>query len=373
MPLSSTSASSVLIAVAADLAWCLLLYSAGRFLSLRTPDRLLAKTSKAQLTGLFAQSGGRMRVVARLTYVAGLPTLLMAGSARTALLRFSWWVLVGTVPKVTLLVLVGWVFCTGAVLPLRPIGSDWSKLAGLGGACGALETQVEAKGVKMELTVSCIIPAWNEADRLPDVLACVVGHPLVDEVIVVDDASTDATSRIAASFGVMLIRQDRNAGKSAAVARGLRAAQGELVLLMDADLVGLTPAHITVLLEPLLSRRAAVSISLRSNAPLVWRLIGLDYISGERAMPRALLADNLSRIEQLRGFGLEVHMNRLWLSHGCRIAVVRLDGVSSPSKAAKRGLLGGIKGDATMLADIFRTVGVADALRQICSMRRARS
>lgn len=225
----------------------------------------------------------------------------------------------------------------------------------------------------MKVTVSCIIPAWNEADRLPNVLACVAGHPLVDEVIVVDDASTDSTSKVATAFGVTVIRQDRNCGKSAAVARGLRVAQSDLILLIDADLGGLTPLHITQLLEPLLSRRAAASISLRSNAPLVWRLIGLDYISGERAMPRAMLADTLPLIEQLRGFGLEVFMNQLWLSRGVRIAVVRLDGVSSPSKAAKQGVLRGIKGDAMMLSDVFRTVGMSNVLRQICSLRRVRA
>lgn len=223
----------------------------------------------------------------------------------------------------------------------------------------------------MALTVSCIIPAWNEAKRLPAVLACVAAHPLLAEVIVVDDASTDATARTAAAFGVTVIRQDCNGGKSAAVAQGLRAARGDLVLLLDADLIGLTPMHVTALLEPLLSRKAVASVSLRSNAPLLWRLIGLDYISGERAMPRDLLAENLSRIENLRGFGLEVHMNRLWLARGGRIAVVRLDGVASPSKSAKHGLLGGIKGDAIMLADIFRTVGMAEALCQIHTLRRA--
>ncbi|MFD1807744.1 glycosyltransferase family 2 protein [Gemmobacter lanyuensis] len=90
--------------------------------------------------------------------------------------------------------------------------------------------------------LSCIIPAHNEAARLGGVLAAVSGHPLIDELIVVDDASRDTTAEIAAqAFGVTLIRQERNTGKTRAVARGLAAARGDLILLLDADLVGLAP------------------------------------------------------------------------------------------------------------------------------------
>lgn len=70
--------------------------------------------------------------------------------------------------------------------------------------------------------LSCIIPAHNEAARLGGVLAAVSGHPLIDEVIVVDDASRDTTAEIAGqAFGVTLIRQERNTGKTRAVARVL--------------------------------------------------------------------------------------------------------------------------------------------------------
>ena len=48
--------------------------------------------------------------------------------------------------------------------------------------------------------VSCIIPVYNEALRIGGVLAAVVGHSLIAEVIVVDDASTDDTASIAGAF-----------------------------------------------------------------------------------------------------------------------------------------------------------------------------
>lgn len=224
----------------------------------------------------------------------------------------------------------------------------------------------------MQPRVSCIIPAWNEGTRLPGVLAVVVGHPLVAEVIVVDDGSTDDTALVGARAGARVLTHTPNRGKSAAVAWGLEAATGEIVLLLDADLIGLRADHVAALLEPVLSGRADTSVSLRSNAPRLWHLIGLDYISGERAMPRAMLDGQLERIAKLRGFGLEVHLNRLWLSCAVRVAVVRLEGVASPSKMKKQGILGGIRADARMLGDIFRTFGLAEVLRQIACLRRAR-
>lgn len=225
----------------------------------------------------------------------------------------------------------------------------------------------------MEMTVSCIIPAWNEAARLPSVLATVVGHPLVGEVVVIDDASADATAEVAAGAGARVVTLEMNCGKSVAVARGLTLARGRLVLLLDADLEGLTPDHVTSLILPVLSGQATVSVSLRSNAPQLWRRIGLDYISGERVMPREILLADTDRIASLRGFGLEVHINRLWLRRGCRVAVVPLAGVSSPSKARKHGALKGVSGDVRMIADILRTIGLTEVLHQIRGLRRARA
>jgi hypothetical protein len=74
----------------------------------------------------------------------------------------------------------------------------------------------------------------------------------------------------------------------------------------------------------------------------------------------------------MRGFGLEVHLNRLWLGRGCCVAVVPLRGVSSPSKARKHGLFRGLAGDARMVADILCTVGLTEVIRQIRGLRRAR-
>lgn len=221
--------------------------------------------------------------------------------------------------------------------------------------------------------LSVIVPAWNEAARIGAVLSAAAGHPMVDEVLVVDDGSTDGTAEVAARIpGVTVIRQPQNGGKTRALISGIAAARFSHLMFLDADLTGLTPADLTALVRPVKEGRADASISLRGNAPPPWRWIGLDYISGERVVARSHLPADLDELTRLPGFGFEVALNRRWIAAGLRLAVVSWPGVASPLKSAKQGLWAGMKSDARMMRDIFRTVSPLQALQQIVTMRRMR-
>ena len=118
------------------------------------------------------------------------------------------------------------------------------------------------------LGVSCVIPAYNEAERIAGVLEAVTRQPLINEVIVVDDGSTDETSKVAAQFRqVHLFIKPNNQGKSGAVCDGVRTSRGSIILLLDADLTGLSHEHLTDLILPVAEGSADFSISLRGNAP----------------------------------------------------------------------------------------------------------
>lgn len=222
------------------------------------------------------------------------------------------------------------------------------------------------------MRLSCIIPAYNEADRIAAVLDVAVGHPLIHEVIVVDDGSTDDTARVAARAGVRLVHMTQNGGKARALAAGTALATGDWLMFLDSDLIGLTQDDLSRLIQPVLTAQAHTAISLRRNAPFLWRWIGLDYISGERVMPKAMLAGYLPQLDRLPRFGVEVFLNALWISSARRLAVVRWDGVESPSKSSKHGLVQGITGDLGMLRDILQTVGIKTAAQQIMRLRRQR-
>lgn len=217
---------------------------------------------------------------------------------------------------------------------------------------------------------TCLIPAWNEGPRIGAVLAAVAHHPHLDQIIVIDDGSTDDTGAIARSFGVTVLRTPGNLGKTRALLAGLGHASGSHLVLIDADLKGLTAADIDALILPVSEGRALASLSLRGNAPRTWQALGLDYISGERVIPRSLIDGQEAVLARLPRFGFEVFLNRQILAQGGNVAVVRWPGVASPAKSAKRGgLWQGIKGDAAMMRDIFATVPMTETLRQIIRLR----
>lgn len=221
--------------------------------------------------------------------------------------------------------------------------------------------------------VSVIIPAHNEHDRIAGVLAAVEDHPLLHEVIVVDDGSTDHTADVARQFSwVKLIEQKKNQGKSLAVFTGINAASGTVIFLLDADLVGLTPKNITEMIEPVLADSADITISLRKNTPLFNRLIGLDYISGERVFYRKLLDQHLARLSQLHGFGLEVFLNQLIIENRYRIKIVFWPHVISPGPHNKYGWRVGIKRFLGMLSHMLKTISVGEMAYQIFTMLRLR-
>lgn len=216
---------------------------------------------------------------------------------------------------------------------------------------------------------TCLIPAYNEAKRLPGVLKAVIGHPRLDRVVVIDDGSTDGTEEVALRHGAELLRAPENRGKTQALRLGLETVRTSHVVLIDADLLGLTPAAVSSLIAPVAAGKAYASVSLRGNAPWAWQRIGLDYISGERVFPLSLIADRLDELEHLRRFGFEVFVNELLVASSQRVSVVRWPEVASPTKSAKRGRLRGLRADAAMLADIAGTIGIFGFTTQIRQLR----
>ncbi|MFN4130786.1 MAG: glycosyltransferase [Paracoccaceae bacterium] len=225
----------------------------------------------------------------------------------------------------------------------------------------------------MTRAITCLIPAHNEAARVSGVLAAVKGHPMIGSVIVVDDGSHDDTAAIARAAGVEVLHLCPNRGKSAALAEALSRVGTSHVLLLDADLTGLTATDLSRLIAPVVGGGADVSLSLRGNAPFLWHWLGVDYITGERVLPMSLVAPILPQIRTLPRFGLEVFLNSHIQAADLSVAIVHWPGVASPSKAQKSGWRAGIRADIGMLRDILNTVSMTTTFKQIAFLRRASS
>jgi glucosyl-3-phosphoglycerate synthase len=116
-------------------------------------------------------------------------------------------------------------------------------------------TAKDAAGIR----VSVCVPARDEAATLAGVLSPLL-DPVIDEVIVVDDCSTDATGPIAEALGARVVRRDARPGKGAAMTEALRVATGDVVVFVDADVHNFGLHFVTWLVEPLLADDSLVLV-----------------------------------------------------------------------------------------------------------------
>ncbi|NMA12960.1 MAG: glycosyltransferase family 2 protein [Chloroflexi bacterium] len=104
----------------------------------------------------------------------------------------------------------------------------------------------------MELTV--IIPVYNEEKTLEEIVRRVKDTGLVNEILIVDDGSTDGTKEILKSYEgdplVRVLSSEKNQGKGAAVRRGIMEAKSEYALIQDADLE-YNPKNYPMLIKPI--------------------------------------------------------------------------------------------------------------------------
>src|SRR4051794_33358088 len=130
------------------------------------------------------------------------------------------------------------------------------------------------------LTVSVCLPAYNEAATIGTIVAAirttlVEAHPLVDEIVVIDDGSDDDTAESAATAGARVAREadllpgvGAGTGKGNALWKSLYECRGDLVCWLDADVRNFDPSFVTRLLEPLFAHQHVVFTKAFYERPL---------------------------------------------------------------------------------------------------------
>jgi glycosyltransferase involved in cell wall biosynthesis len=218
--------------------------------------------------------------------------------------------------------------------------------------------------------ISAIIPAYNEADIISDTISAVLQIPGLSQLIVVDDASTDNTAQAAESAGASyVIRLKTNTGKGGALNAGFKHADGEIILLLDADL-GESASEGAKLLQPVVDDEADMTIGRFNKSAVIASeklaagskgfgtvvkiarfgikiLTGVNItapLSGQRAIKREII-EKMSSFPS--GFGVEA---------GITIDVIRIGGrvleipVNMGHRASGRDLRGFLHRGQQMVA-----------------------
>ena len=175
--------------------------------------------------------------------------------------------------------------------------------------------------------ITAIIPAYNEAGRVGKTVKRVA--PYVDEIIVVDDASTDNTAAEARTAGAQVVQNQQNMGYIYSIKRGFTEAQGNIVITFDAD--GEFPADsIPRLVQPILDNEADMVQGHRDIVPrpserfLTWFACQIGQVGDSGTGLRALRTELAQRLELIGScicgiFALEV------LSKGGRITEIPIE------------------------------------------------
>ena len=133
------------------------------------------------------------------------------------------------------------------------------------------------------MRVCFLVPAYNEAATIGEVLGRIAQLDLEPQVIVVDDGSTDETAAIAEGAGVLVIRQ-ANRGKGAAIRVAIPHIESEIVVIQDADME-YDPTEVPSLIDPIVRGAADVVFGSRlsggrpQRAYLFWHMIGNRFLS----------------------------------------------------------------------------------------------
>ena len=216
----------------------------------------------------------------------------------------------------------------------------------------------------MDRKVVALVAAHEESPRIAATVTAL--HGLVDEVVVVDDGSSDGTSSAALVAGATVLRASRRRGKGRAIEESLeRLPPADVWLLADADL-GLTASGLAPLVDAVGEGSADVAIAAfpklggggfgivkRTAARLIRAACGFDArepLSGQRALTAAALAV----VRPLApGFGIEVAMTIDAVRAGLRVIEIPIEGLSHrPTGRGARGFVHRARQGADILAAV---------------------
>ena len=221
------------------------------------------------------------------------------------------------------------------------------------------------------MNVTCLIPFYNERERIAHVLHVITKINPIAQVLCVDDGSTDGTAAYIKQNWpqVQIVQLPHNQGKTAAIASALEFVENEVVLLMDADLQNLRKEEIKAAIRAFDTQPALDMIILRRiNSPWFVRWYRSDILlSGERLIRKADLQQVMK--QRVKRYQLEVGINRYMLRHKKMVRWMPWSAMNT-YKVDKLGVLDGSKREFRMYVEIVSFVGFSHMMLQLASFHK---
>ncbi|MCE5323001.1 glycosyltransferase family 2 protein [bacterium] len=205
------------------------------------------------------------------------------------------------------------------------------------------------------MKVAAVVPAYNEKDRISVVLEAIKSAQSVDEILVVSDGSTDGTYELVSSDPcVRVMHLDANRGKGGAMRAGALGTDADVILFLDADLVGMDGEKVDAIIQPVADGQTDMAIGIFSGGRGATDLAQFltPYISGQRAMRRDVFLD-IPGLDGVRS-GVETAITKYFHSRNLKVSRVSLTGCTHHMKEEKLGFIRGFSARMKMYYDIAK-------------------
>lgn len=212
------------------------------------------------------------------------------------------------------------------------------------------------------ISISAIVAAYNEAERISNVLSTLINFPLFKEIIVVNDGSSDNTQAqidkfVNSKLNLKAIQITPNKGKTKAILEGVKQSSGKLICLFDADLSNLSFENIYKMIYLVLNGEYDMTILDRAGdraAPVGWSQSWIArFNGGERAFWKKEF-DKILFTEDNR-YALEQIINLHYVSQGLNVRTIYCKNLSASLQTEKRGSINGIKVYRKMFKELYQT------------------
>ncbi|HYF83012.1 MAG TPA: glycosyltransferase family 2 protein [Clostridia bacterium] len=215
------------------------------------------------------------------------------------------------------------------------------------------------------MNVTAIIPAYNEELTIASVINCLSDVDRIQKIIVVSDGSTDRTAEIARECGADVIELQENVGKGGAIKAGVNECGSEVILFLDADLIGLKEKHVIDLIKPVIDNYADMTIGIFRNGRMVTDLAQkvTPYLSGQRAIKKNII-DKIPNIDITR-YGVEVALTKYVEKFSIRVQEVELPDMTHVTKEEKLGLIKGVHARLKMYWDIVKILSSSNNKKEL--------